>query len=230
MEARDEIRSTIAANITALRSEKGLTQAELAEKLHYSDKAVSKWERAESLPDVTVLMQIAAYFGVPLQYLLEKEHRDVPEDDALFREKRRNHAIIIGMAVLLVWLVAYVIFLAMLPAEPSWEVRLLPFIYAVPVSMLVWLILNAIWFSIRKTFLIASLLMWTLLIAVFVHFLLFGKNIWLVLLLGIPGQIIILLSAGLNYKESRRLLLRRRAEKKNAGDKANGGQHLQEEA
>ena len=41
----DALKVIIAANITQLRKENNLTQAELAEKLNYSDKAVSKWER-----------------------------------------------------------------------------------------------------------------------------------------------------------------------------------------
>ena len=47
----NNIKSIIAQNITDLRRAKGLTQLELAEQLNYSDKAVSKWERAESMPD-----------------------------------------------------------------------------------------------------------------------------------------------------------------------------------
>lgn len=214
MDRRDEIRNRIAANITALRGEQGLTQAELAERLHYSDKAISKWERAESLPDVTVLMQIADFFDVPLQALVERDLAEEPLDKAVRREARRNHAIIIGMSILLVWLIAYVVFLGMRPTAGVRAYHFLPFIYAVPLSILVWLVLNSIWFNPRNTFLIVSLLMWTLLITVFVHFLLAGTNMWLILLLGVPGQIIILLSSGLTYKEARRLLRRRRAEEK----------------
>ena len=66
----EEVKNNVAKNIAELRILNNMTQLELASKLNYSDKAVSKWERGESLPDVTVLMQIAELFGVTLDYLV----------------------------------------------------------------------------------------------------------------------------------------------------------------
>ena len=60
---------TIAKNLTDLRKISGLTQAQLAEKLGYTDKAISKWEHAETLPDVITLATIADFYGVTLDYL-----------------------------------------------------------------------------------------------------------------------------------------------------------------
>ena len=54
-----DVRQIIAENLIELRKVNKLTQLELAEKLNYSDKAISKWERGESLPDVEILCQIA---------------------------------------------------------------------------------------------------------------------------------------------------------------------------
>ena len=73
-----EIKPIIAKNIASLRTSAGLTQLELAEKLNYSDKAVSKWERGESTPDVAVLTHIADLFGVPLDYLVREDHSGMP--------------------------------------------------------------------------------------------------------------------------------------------------------
>ena len=47
-----------------------MTQVDLATKLNYSDKAVSKWERGESIPDVEVLYQIGKIFNVTIDMLL----------------------------------------------------------------------------------------------------------------------------------------------------------------
>ena len=63
-------KNTVAKNIVRLRQASGMTQAELAAKLNYSDKAVSKWERGESLPDVAVLSKIADLFQVSLDWLV----------------------------------------------------------------------------------------------------------------------------------------------------------------
>ena len=54
-----ELRGIIAKNICSLRTGAGLTQLQLAEILNYSDKAVSKWERGESVPDIFMLKRIA---------------------------------------------------------------------------------------------------------------------------------------------------------------------------
>ena len=54
----------IASFICSLRKEKGMTQKELAEQLNITDKAVSKWERGLSYPDVTLIMKLAEILGV----------------------------------------------------------------------------------------------------------------------------------------------------------------------
>ena len=80
----DQIKEAVAQNITALRTAAGLTQLELAERLNYSDKAVSKWERGEALPDVVVLKQIGDVFGVTVNDLIsskpirQKRYKNIP--------------------------------------------------------------------------------------------------------------------------------------------------------
>jgi len=66
----DELKIVFASNLIKLRTRAGMTQAELGEKLHYSDKSVSKWERGESVPDAYVLKCIAELFGVSVDYLI----------------------------------------------------------------------------------------------------------------------------------------------------------------
>ena len=73
----ETIRAAIAENVVALRRKSGMTQQELADALRYTDKAVSKWERAESIPDVVILKRIADLFGVTVDYLLVS-HADDP--------------------------------------------------------------------------------------------------------------------------------------------------------
>ena len=67
----DERKATIASNLIKLRLAAGMTQAELGEKLNYSDKSISKWERGESVPDVLTLVQLADLFEIPVNQLLE---------------------------------------------------------------------------------------------------------------------------------------------------------------
>lgn len=195
----DDIRHAVAANVTALRKQNGLTQAELAEKLNYSDKAVSKWERGESIPDVAVLQQIADLFHVSVDYLLQADH--TPKQEKALPLYKRKTVVITGLAILLVWFLATVGFVVLdsTPAKPP--VTLLPFLYAVPVSMIVWLVFNTLWFNKRRNYLIISLLMWTVLLSVFLTMWVFGVFFWQTLLLGIPGQAIILTWSRLHVKK-----------------------------
>lgn len=96
---------TIAESIVRYRRECNLTQAELAEKIHYSDKSVSKWERADGVPDIFVLVMLAELFGVTVNDLLTEKHRK--SHRAAPKLKR---SIITLMSAGLVWLVAAVVF------------------------------------------------------------------------------------------------------------------------
>ena len=66
----EKLKTQLGANIVAYRKRSGMTQAKLAEQLNYSDKAVSKWERGESMPDVLTLVQLAELFEVSVDTLL----------------------------------------------------------------------------------------------------------------------------------------------------------------
>ncbi len=197
--AMNNIKSIIAQNITDLRRAKGLTQLELAEQLNYSDKAVSKWERAESMPDVSVLVDIADLFDVPLDYLVRAEHppKEIPPsekalspDEAPYRKEY-----ISGVSILLVWLIAVLVFVIITLSAKDAHSQWLSFIYAIPVSAIVWLVFNSIWFNPRLNYFIVSLLMWSVFLSIQLTLFSLGINAWLIYLLGIPGQIIIILWA-----------------------------------
>lgn len=64
-------KSQFGAFLSSQRKKQGYTQKELAKKLYISDKAVSKWERGISLPDISLLMPLAALLGVTVTELLE---------------------------------------------------------------------------------------------------------------------------------------------------------------
>ena len=193
-----DIRRIVAANIAALRKNAGYTQAALAEKLQYSDKAVSKWESGASMPDAGVLMSIASLFGVTVDYLLQEEHAE--EKLPAASDVRRRHLIISLLAVALVWLIATAVFvfLTFSPVEgPLW----LAFIWAEPASLIVVLEINSILVRRRRNKLNISLLMWTLLGAVYLTCL--PWNLWLLFVVGVPGQVIILLWAGMQKVEKK---------------------------
>ncbi len=210
-----DVKPAAAKNITALRQSAGMTQLELAQKLSYSDKAISKWERGESVPDISVLYEISRIFGVTVDYLIT-DH-DTPQeagDTALLRTASgdskgdrtdktavKNRSFVTAMSILLVWLVASCVFVILdIVFPPHITAHRLAFVYAVPVSLIVWLVLNTIWFNRRRNFLIIALLVWSLLCAFSVTMLTFGFNVWKVMFLGIPSTVIIILWSRINRK------------------------------
>ncbi len=196
------IREAIAENITELRLGANMTQSRLADILNYSDKAVSKWERGEAVPDIAVLKQIADYFGVSVDYLLTKSHdgSEIPSDKHSL-VKRKNHLIVSCLAVSLVWLFAMLMFvvLALIPLRAPWTL----FIGALPASAVVALVFNSIWGIRRLNFLIVSVLIWTLILALHIFFYVYlCQNLWMLYLVGIPGQIIVFLASGIKFKKN----------------------------
>ncbi len=197
----EDLKMIIAGNIGKLRREAGITQLELAERLNYSDKAVSKWERGESIPDVITLKQVADLFSVSVDYLLRADHpSEVEAKREYTKRQRRNHIIIAALSAMLVWLIATFIFFSVdlaVVGKPVWLV----FLYSVPITLVVLLVFNSIWGNRRWNFLLISALIWTFLLCVYLSALvLWGANIWLVFTVGVPAQIIVVLWAGLRLK------------------------------
>lgn len=263
------MKQIISLNLSELRRERGMTQLELAEKLNYSDKAVSKWERGESIPDILVLKSIADLFGVTVDYLISEEHPVPPQGttdsdalsatipaeaiptetvsaEAIPAEVIPSEAIhaeadmalesddpstptiadteeaevpenesapmavpaqsqpcrkpssaaarsITAMSMLSIWLVATILFVTLIAVGRTDAVITLPFIIALPLSFVICLVLNSVFNRGRHNHLIISFLMWSTLAAIHLSLRCFSISVWLVYLIGIPGQGIIVL-------------------------------------
>lgn len=188
----EDLKYTLAGNLVALRKEKGLSQAEIAEEFGYSDKAVSKWERGESLPDIYVLKGIADFYGVTVDFLLSEKH------DSSQRKSRVNKKTIIWLAVSLVWLIATLLFVVFNKTNALNGEEWLTFIYALPVSMVVLLVMNSIFGKKRLNYLIISLLIWFTFLTVYLTLL--RGNHWLIFIICVPAQVIVLLWMKLKKK------------------------------
>ncbi len=199
-----ELREVIAKNICDLRTEAGLTQLTFAELLNYSDKAVSKWERGESIPDIFILKRIADHFGVTVDYLLSETHtKEILRTEKQNRIVKRNRLLVTFLAAALVWLIATTLFVTLniVSADisfPSWLV----FIYAIPTSAVVLLVFNSIWGRVKLNYLIITVLVWTLILSFYITVLaLVERNIWVMFLLGVPAQVIILFWSGITTRK-----------------------------
>ena len=196
-----ELRDVVAKNISELRQKNGMTQLSLAQKLNYSDKAISKWERGESFPDIFMLKRIADLFGVSVDYLFNEDHSEVVKRDArVAKIVRRNRRIISVLANMLVWLIATVAFVIVGLVHPDTPLpEWMIFLYALPVSSVVTLVFNSIWGRPKLNYVIITFLCWFILLAFYMTYLtVFDLNIWIIFVIGVPGQIIISLWAGIN--------------------------------
>ena len=195
-----DIKQRVANNLVALRKSKDLTQQDVARILNYSDKSVSKWEHADSLPDISILSAMCDMYGVTLDFLIRA---DAGAEIKTLREKDQkqtaaetsNRIIIILMSIVAVYLVASVIFVYSTyydGTQPVWQA----FIWAIPVCCLFLLYYNRKWFK-RKILSVVflSVLTWSALLSAFLQFL--PMTPWLLFILGIPVQIIILLATQL---------------------------------
>lgn len=184
------IKEIIAENIVNLRIENGLTQSALAEKLNYTDKAVSKWEHGDTLPPIEVLKEIADMFGVTLDYLVTEDN-DVWHDKTYNGKRNNTNKIVITMlATLTVWLIATFLYVYgyILTNVSNWIL----FVIAVPISCIVLLIFNGIWGKRAFVFIILSIFTWSL-ITFFYLAILPYYNAWPSFILGAPFQVAIIL-------------------------------------
>lgn len=182
----DKVKQLIASNITYYRKECHLTQAELAEKIHYSDKSVSKWERADGVPDICVLVVLADLFGVTVNDLLSEKHRKSRK-----AAPKLKHSIITLMSISLVWLIAVIAFFIIKLAAPEIERAWLAFIVAIPVSFIVGTVLSAIWHPILVQFFMQAGLIWGL--ALSLHLTINIENMYLIYVIAAVVQLLFIL-------------------------------------
>ena len=191
----DNFRAIIASNLIKLRTNAGMTQAELGEKLNYSDKTISKWERAEAIPDVLVLKRLSEIYGIGLDDLLSASDgwKPKPEGiDALPQEKREElfrPSMVMLVSFLGVWTLAVLIFVIFwVIGSLQWIV----FAAAVPASLTVLLVLNTIWYQGKYNLPIVAALVFSLIAVVYLA--LKTYHPWQLFLVVVPAELIVFLS------------------------------------
>lgn len=191
----EDIKNNVAKKITELRTLNNMTQLELAEKLNYSDKTISKWERAESSPDIAVLVEIADLFGVTLDYLVRSKNVEEAVSEYKKKEVTFNRRAVSYIAEGGGWIVALFAFIITTLITNHMTFQWLYFVYALPVVLIIKLVFNSIWFNSRHNYLIISALLWAILATIHITFLYFKINVSLIYLLGVAGQFVIVLAS-----------------------------------
>lgn len=193
----NDLKAIFAGNLIALRTKAGMTQAELAEKIHYSDKSISKWERAESLPDLQVTKELADVFGVTVDYLITPH--DAWEGKPVRIPYRTD--VITAVSLLGIVLAALIVFVIL-----HWTLDKLywvVFLAAVPVMLITLLILNCVWGKAKYHPVVISLLLLGVfgllffILREYVHV----RDLWFLALLWLPAQVIVFLSFHILHKK-----------------------------
>ncbi|MBR0425186.1 MAG: helix-turn-helix transcriptional regulator [Clostridia bacterium] len=195
----ERIRKIVAERMTAYRKQANLTQAELAEKINYSDKSVSKWERGDGLPDLLVLCQLAELYEVPVDEFLHEGSLKRPAS-----VRRKRHWLISLLSVGIVYLIAVLVFylLTLFNVPYAW----ISFVCAVPVSMIVAVVFAHIWGGLPLQCLSVSGLVWSLAAMLYLFIRLFAKPVdgnYLVFAVAGGMQVLVLLWYLLQYNRKK---------------------------
>ena len=197
----DELKAIFASNLIRLRTEAGMTQAELGEKLFYSDKAVSKWERAESMPDALILKKLSAIFGVTVDALLNSDNGWVsPERDPRNETETYSRLSIILCCVAAIWTLCVVEFVLVwiIFGVIQWVV----FVAAVPLSLIALLVFNSVWYRGRHNMYLVLLLVLSL--VVLIYLLLLKYNLWQMFLVLAPAELVVVLAFNIRKRGKKR--------------------------
>ncbi len=191
MNEQKDIKEIIAENLLRFRTQANLTQAQLAEMLNYSDKAVSKWERGESIPDIRVLIQIAGIYNIKLDDLVSR-----PAEKAVkpVLHKRKKRTLITLLSFALVWFIATGLFV-ILSYIPDVQYEYLSFVCAAFASSVVLTVFSAIWGTRVTNAITCSMILWTLatMLFEFMHLFTSIPGLWLLFVAGSPFQVLIIL-------------------------------------
>ncbi len=184
----DNVKERISQNIVNLRKQNKLTQLELSEKIAYSDKAISRWEKGESLPDLETLYKLSLVFDVPVSYFFEE---NVNDDTISVNQKNEklSKILVLILSISIVWMVATIayVYLKSFSNINYWQI----FVWGVPASGLVLRQYNKVWGKKAYTAIISSLLIWSTITAIYCHYI--SYNLWIVFLIGPLVQAVITL-------------------------------------
>lgn len=156
-----EFRKLFGKKLNFLRKQQGITQSELAEKLNYSDKAVSKWERGESIPDFFTVHKIANFFDVSMEELISDDYDLGSQKNSVNNKQRSIRLFVPLISMFTVFFIASVVFFIM-KNVPAWsDYAYFPFVYSVPIASVVMIVFSSIWWHWILKCVCVSALIWS---------------------------------------------------------------------
>lgn len=185
----DDVKQIITDNLISLRKSNDKTQQDVANYLNYTDKAVSRWETGESLPDISVLQKLAEFYGVDFEYLIKRHDEPLKPLKPAANHIKVAIFLLFTVCCFLLATVAYV-YSIVIDNKYYW----VAFIWALPASFLIGTILSAKWWNKILTASFLSATVWTLILSVYLQLIYWNiSHVWALFLLGAPVQLIIIL-------------------------------------
>ena len=189
----EDIKTNFSQNLIKLRKAKNLTQLQLAEKLNYSDKAISKWEVGSVLPDIETMQHIAEFFGITVNDLIYTKKKNI------LKEFYKTHLCTTLLVTISIWFVATIIFFV-LDSATSLQRTWLTFIFTIPVNAIVLIVLSGIWFKKIFVYLSATAFLWSTILAIFLA--INNPQLWFIFIVGVVGQGVISVAMLLRKKKN----------------------------
>ena len=179
------IKEIICENLINLRKVNHFTQIDLAKKVNYSDKTLSRWENGEVLPDFETLDLIASIYNVPIEYFFY-EHK---EDEISKKQKAKSGSQIALMflTISFVWVLIVVIYVycKIFRGTDPWPL----FVFGAPLSSLVVIQTNKHRIKNQAFYIITrSTLMWGLITSIYLFMINNDQNMWPIFFIGVPLQ------------------------------------------
>lgn len=194
MEEKKSLEQIIADNLVYYRKASGLTQLEVAEKFNYSDKSISKWERAEGMPDILVLKALADFYDIRVDDFFKEEKAKIK----MTRKSKRWF--IFGLSETLVWLVFgifFTVFSIFIQKQFDWW---LLFVYAAASSSILAVVWAGIYHKRLYQLIATSCIVWTTIASIYLTALMVqlrnggaNPNLWLLFLIGVPLEVLAIL-------------------------------------
>ncbi|MBQ2756565.1 MAG: helix-turn-helix transcriptional regulator [Oscillospiraceae bacterium] len=192
----EDMKLIFASNLINLRTKANMTQLDLAEKINYSDKSVSKWERGEAVPDVSVIKTMADIFGVTVDYMITShdswKSQDEQREEANKRHRERHFSagMVTLVAILGIWTLALLLFVIFWMLDYTIYII---FLTAIPATLITLLVLNCVWNDDKRynVWIVMALVLSLFLIAFLVFF---RYSPWKLLLVLVPAELIVYFS------------------------------------
>lgn len=172
----------VADNLVYYRKASGYTQLEIAEKLNYSDKSISKWERGEGTPDIFVMKALATLYGISIDdfFIVEKTKPVI--------NRKRKHWYITGLSIALDLIVAALSFTILMIVIPNVFPWWLFFIYALLIAFIITTVFSSVWKKQEYQLISISGIIWSTCLAAFLTIQMISPMdyTWLIFIAGIP--------------------------------------------